>query len=178
MRFAIFKGEKSVADLATRLFRVQGRGSQATMKQAAEALLKANPQLNDLSKVPVGSLIAIPDKAPPVAPEEQAVSVGLVRSLAALNIQSAFDFLQKRLSDIETTAAERLKSGTDRMQTPEIKAGLKSAAQQNFVVGNQMPSLDSIAKDTKEILRDLQTAQDARKQALTQLRTALISLAK
>jgi hypothetical protein len=82
MRFVMFKGEKTVTDLATRLFRIKGRGSQAAIKQAADSLLKANPQLKDTSTVPVGSLIAIPDSAPPLASEETTISVALVRSLA------------------------------------------------------------------------------------------------
>src|SRR5215831_7628562 len=89
MRFAIFKGERNVTDLASRLFRVQSRGAQAAIKQAADALLQANPQLKDLNKVLVGSLIAIPDTAPPITLGEDAATV-FVRSFAAQNIQTAF----------------------------------------------------------------------------------------
>src|SRR5712692_20084 len=126
MRFAMFKGEKSVTDLATRLFRIQGKGSQAATKRAADALLKANPQLSGMSKVPVGSLIAIPDTAPPVHPDEQAIAPGLVRSLGAERVQSAFDSLHQRLKEIETSAAEKLKSGLDSVQTAEVKAAVRT----------------------------------------------------
>ena len=178
MRFAMFQGEKSVTDLANRLFRIQDPGSQAAISQTADALLKANPQLKDVGKIPVGSLIAIPDSAPAVAPEEEAISVGLVRSFAAQNVQTTFDSLQKRLVDIEAATVDNVKSATDRMQTPEMKKALKTAAEQNLGFVDQLPSLDSIAKETNEILKGMQTARKARKQALAQLQAALTSFAK
>jgi hypothetical protein len=178
MRFVLFKGEKSISDLATRLFRILGRGSEAANKQAADALLKANPQLSDIAKVPVGSPIAIPDTAPPLHPDEQVIAPGLANSFAAERVLSAFESLHQRLSEIETTAAEKVKSGMDRVQTPEMKAGLKTAAGENPNLAERLPNLDSIAKDTKEMLDDLQAAQNSRKQVLTQIQAALASFAK
>ncbi len=178
MRFAMFKGEKSVTDLANRLFRIQGRGSQAATKQTADALLSANPQLQDLSKVPVGSLIAIPDTAPPVSPGEEAIAPRAAPSSVAESVQGAFDLLDQRLSAIETMAAEKMKSGMDRVQTPEMKKALKTTAAQYPDLADKLPNLDSIAKDTKQMLKDLQAAQDSRKQAVSQMRAALAVFAK
>ncbi len=178
MRFVLFKGEKSIADLVDRLFRIGGRGAPAATKQAASALLKANPQLKDISTVPAGSLIAIPETAPPLHPDEQAIAPGLANSFAAERIQNAFDSLHQRLSKIETMAAEKVKSGMDRMQTPEMKAGLKTAAAQNPNLVERLPNLDSVAKDTQRALKDLQAAQDSRQKVLTQLQTTLTSFTK
>ena len=177
MRFALFKGEKSVTDLASRLFRIQGRGLQAAIQQAADALLKANPQLKNISKIRMGSLVAIPDTAPPLHPDEQVIAPGPARSFAAERVQSAFNTLHQRLGEIETMAAEKLKSGMDRLQTPKVKAALKTVAEQNPALSEGLPSLDSIVKDTKEMLKDLRAAQDSRKQALIQMRAALASFA-
>lgn len=178
MRFVMFKGEKSVTDLANRLFNIQGRGSQAAIKQAADALLKANPQLKNIGKLPPGSLIAVPDTAPPVVPQETGISVGLVRSATGQNIQSALDSLQQRLSDIETAAVNQVNAGTALMQTPDFKTALKTVSGQIPAFADQVASLSSLAKDSKDALKNVQTAQDARKQTLTQLGTALISFAK
>ena len=178
MRFAVFKGEKNVIDLANRLFRIQGPSSQAATKQAADALLNANPQLQDLSKVPVGSLIIIPDTAPPSSPGEQAIAPGTVHSFVAERVQSAFDSLDQRLTAIETMAAEKIKSGMDRLQTPEMEKALKTTIAQYPDLAAKLPSLDSVAKDAERMLKDLQAAQDSRKQAFTQMRAALASLAK
>src|SRR6266496_4468995 len=132
MRFAMFKGEKTVNDLASRLFRARERGSQRAMKQATDALLKANPQLENLSKVPVGALIIIPDTTPPITPGEEVTSAAFLRSFAAPNIQAALDSLQQRLGEIETAALDRVKSATERFQGPEVKRALKTAADAKF----------------------------------------------
>jgi phage tail protein X len=178
MRLATFKGEKTVNDLGSRLFRIRGRGSQAAMKQATDALLKANPQLKDLSKVPVGALITIPDIAPPIAPGEEVTSAAFVRSFAAQNVQAALDSLQQRLSDIETSALDQISTGMDRFQTTEVKTALKTAADADFAFLRAAPSLESIAKVASEISKKVKTAQDARKQVVTKVRTALSSFAK
>jgi hypothetical protein len=178
MRFVMFKGEKTVNDLASRLFRVRGRGSQAAMKQATDALLEANPRLKDLSKVPVGAIITIPDTAPPIAPGEEATSASFVRSVAAQNVQAALDSLQQRLSDIETSALDRLRSGMSRFQTTEVKTALKTAADANFTFLGAAPSLDRTAKDAKEMLKSVTIAQNARKQVMTKVQAALSSFAK
>jgi hypothetical protein len=178
MRFVMFKGEKSVTDLANRLFRIQGRGSQAAIKQAADALLKANPQLKDPSKVPAGSLLAVPDTAPSIAPHEEAISVGLVRSATAQNIQAAFDSLHQRLGDIETTAVNQVNAVTAQLQTSEFKAALKSVVGLNPAFAQQAANLDSLAKDSKDTLKNIQAVQDSRAETMTRLRTAVSSFTK
>jgi hypothetical protein len=178
----MFKGEKSVTDLAVRLFHIHGRGAQAAAGRAADALLKANPQLKKLSEVPDGSLIVIPDAAPPLPPEEEVTSFASVRSSIARNVQAAFDSLQQRLGDIETSALDRIKSGTGRFQTKEaakeMKTALKTAADAGFVLPYAPPSLDSVAKDVKEMSKDVRAMQSARKQVRTKLSAALTSFAK
>jgi len=54
----MFKGERNLDELAARLF--PGSGPQAH-KQATDALLKANPQLADLGRLPAGSIVVVPD---------------------------------------------------------------------------------------------------------------------
>jgi hypothetical protein len=178
MRIAMFKGEKSVNDLASRLFRIRGRGSRIAMKQATDALLKANPQLEDLRKVPVGALIKISDTFPPLGPGEEVTSAVFVRSFAAQNVQAALDSLHQRLSDIETSALERLKTGMDRFQTTEVKTALKTAADADFPFLRAAPSPEITAKHAEEMLKTIKAAQNARKQVVTKVRAALSSFVK
>jgi len=178
MRFVIFKGEKSVNELATRIFRIPSSGSQAATNQAAAVLVKANPQLADLSKVPLGSLIAVPDNAPAISPDERAVASGVVRSLTAQTVQSAFEALQQRLTGIDTSATSRLKPAMDRIQTTDCKTALKNLSDQRPELVDRLPTVDRIAKDTEDMMKDLQSAQDLRQQALAQLTAALASFAK
>jgi hypothetical protein len=174
MRFVIFKGEKSVGDLATRIFHNQGSGTQAAAN-LADVLVKTNPQLADLSKVPLGSLIAVPDNAPAISPDEQVIVSGVARTLAAQTVQSAFDALQQRLTAIEGSAANRLTSALDRTQTPDFLTALKNLSDQRPELVGHLPTADSIAQDTADVMKDLQAAQALRKQSLAQLQAALAS---
>jgi len=159
MRFVTNKGEKNVNELATRLFRIQGRGSQAATWYAADTLFRANPQLSDLSKVPEGTLVEVPDNAPSLAPGEQAAAAAaLVTSLTARTVQDAFDALQRRLTAIESDATNRMTSGLDRIQTSDLKTELKNASALNLVWVDRLPILDR-AKDAKNVLKDAQSSR-------------------
>jgi hypothetical protein len=178
MRFVIYKGEKSLNDLAARVFSIQGKGSQAATRTAADTLLQANPQLGDLSKVPVGSLVAVPDNAPPVAPREQAAGPGLLTSTTAQTAQDALNAMQQRLADIESTATNQLNAALDRIQSSNLAALLKDASTLNQVLVDRLPSLDTLAKDTKSVLKDAQSIQKLRQQSLSQLTAAVAAFAK
>jgi len=178
MRFVIFKGEKNVNELVSRIFNLGGRASQATAKQAADALLKANPQLRDPLKIPVGSPIAVPDNAPQLVANEQAPASGLVQSLTPQDVQSAFDAVQQRLSEIETLATNQVNVAMERTQTAEFKNALASLAEMSPELASQLPSLDSIATNAKAIAADSQSLQSLRKASTAQIQAALTSLTK
>ncbi|HME37174.1 MAG TPA: hypothetical protein VKF84_18225 [Candidatus Sulfotelmatobacter sp.] len=65
MPFAIFKGEKSIGELIARIFRPSTDTTEAE-QQTAEALLRANPQLANISNVPPGTKIVVPEAPLPV----------------------------------------------------------------------------------------------------------------
>jgi len=176
MRFVLFNGEKSINDLATRIFAIQGTNAQAATTQAAAALAKANPQLADLTKVSVGSLIAVPDNAPAIAPDQQAIASNLVRSLAVQTVQSASDTLQQRLTAIETAASTKLKSAMDNFPTTNFKTAIQNLSNPEIV--KRLPSLDVISKTPADAATVVQSAQDLRKQSLNQLTSAIASFVK
>jgi hypothetical protein len=178
MRFVIFEGEHSISDLVARIFGIHGRGSQASANQAEAHLLKANPHLTDLSKVAVGSLVAVPDTAPAISPDQGAVTSRAIRSLAAQSAQSALGVMQQRLAYLENSAANRLKSAMGRIQNEEFKTALASLSEENIQLPVEMPDLDTVTQDTEAAINDLQSGQDIRKKCFTQLQTALSSFAK
>lgn len=57
MPIATFRGEKSVADIADKMY---ARLTPKQREKATVELLKANPQLKDLSKVASGAVLRIP----------------------------------------------------------------------------------------------------------------------
>src|SRR5215472_864327 len=69
MRSAILKGEKTISELIGRIFRKSADTGEAE-KQAADALLRANPQLANMKKVPAGTKIVVPETPLPINPAE------------------------------------------------------------------------------------------------------------
>ena len=78
MKFAVSKGETELSELTARIFDIKGRGAAEAAKKAEAALLKANPHIADLTKIPEGTLIVIPDLTdnPPVKGTQTAAPGG------------------------------------------------------------------------------------------------------
>ena len=178
MRFVIFKGEKSVDELAARIFRIPADGSRTATHQAADALVKANPQLAYLDKLPLGSLITIPDQAPPICPDELAVAADAVRSMIAQEALAAFDAMQHRLSDIESSAVNQLKSAIDRIDPTVFKTPPKRLSDGNAELLKRLPNLDSVPKDIEKMIKAVKSAQKLRKKSQAQFKSLVKSFAK
>jgi hypothetical protein len=58
MPIATFRGEKTVADIADKMYL---RLTPKQRKKAEAEILKANPQLNNLRAVPEGAIVRVPD---------------------------------------------------------------------------------------------------------------------
>jgi hypothetical protein len=172
MPFTIFRGEQSIAELVHRLFDIKGPDLQVQMQRASDDLLKANPQLKDLSKLPVGTPIAIPDTLPHVRPEELTPDTSTPRSVATQNIQTAFEHLVQRLNDIDATVVENVKSSLARLQTPQMKAAIKAVGDQQSDMGDLISSFPSAA-DFNDLLKEIASAQKPRLQAVADLTAAL-----
>jgi DNA-binding transcriptional regulator YbjK len=176
MRYVIFNGEKNVNDLAARVFAIQGPNAASATSQAAATLMKANPQLSDLSKLPAGSLIAVPDNAPALATAGQSVATGELRALGAQTVQTAAATLQQRLATIETSAASRLTLAMTLLQTANTKTGIQNLSSLHPELVKQLPDLDAVAKDAAGFTASVQSAQDLRKQSLSRLTTTLAGI--
>ncbi len=167
MKFAVSKGETELSELAARLFDIKGRGAAATAKSAEAALLKANPHISDLTKVPAGTLIVIPDlpDSPPVrAP--QTASIGA-------DLQTHLKFALDELSDMIG------RSGVSEEQdVAATNEALKSRELKDFV--SQSPELkaqlEKITDAVKTKLKDAKAAAAVEKDALAQLQEALAKL--
>lgn len=171
MSFAIFKGETSVKELVNRLFGLSSKSSAATVNQAANALLEANPQLQNINSVAVGSVINVPATAPPLV-AAQAAPAAVTRSVAiAAQAQQTLDLLSQRLSaiDMQSTAAtsslltlaQSKQAQTIAQSLPELKAQLPTL----------VSSLQTTASETK-------ASQEIRSQALSTVRSNLTGLAQ
>ena len=61
MRLALYQDEKSVAELAARLFEVEPAASRETLLEIERTLLRLNPHLADLANVQPNAPIFVPD---------------------------------------------------------------------------------------------------------------------
>jgi phage tail protein X len=61
MWFAVTKGEQKLSELAARLYRIEAPNARAKAKAAADALLEANPHLEELKQLPAGTEIVVPE---------------------------------------------------------------------------------------------------------------------
>jgi phage tail protein X len=172
MPFAIFKGEKTIDDLVTRLFPPQGRSSKTTAKQIATALLKANPLLKQLSNVPAGSILVIPDTAPKLAAAEQVAAPAQVLSAGAALAQQLANTLAERLDAIDVRALDAAQS----------LLGLAAQSRKLPREGSDLQELSTAfpfsGQAPKARLKDLETSRKARAEAFAILQQQIGSWGK
>jgi hypothetical protein len=163
MQFAVSKGEKDLSELVSRLFGIKGRSSAAA-KNAEAALLKANPHLTQISKIPEGTLIVIPNlPGGPLAKAPQTAGIGvLLEAQAKSALQELADVISRSATNEEQAASatqETLKSRELKelaAHSPEVKA-----------------QIDKIAEAAKNQSKNARTAASAEKEALSQLQATL-----
>jgi len=160
MSFAIFKGDKSMKDLVTRLFGISGKGSQAKVDAASKALLQANPQLSDLSKVPVGSVINVPATAPPLIASEEAPATVVDRAAIAGVAQQTLTAINQRLSELDARATDCANAFLAAVQPGQIPDFLQNSP----LFKDQLPDLIAA---TQAQVGGAKTNQAARAQAVT-----------
>jgi hypothetical protein len=171
MSFAIFKGETNMKDLVSRLFTISGRGSQAKADQAAKMLVEANPQLQDMSKVPVGSVINVPATAPALNASEEVQLGGSSRTAIALPAQQSLEVLTRRLSEIDVRAA----SGAAAFLAMAQSSQAQSIAQTSPELKDQLTNLITSAQAA---VTATNASQGAGQQTLSAMRTSIVSSAQ
>ena len=167
MRFAVSKGETNVAELTTRLFDIKGQGAAETAKRTEAALLAANPHLTNLTRVPPGTLIMIPDlpDSPAVrAPQTAGIRPELDDHLK-IAVKESTEVIGRSAGLGEAAVAATLDALKDRE--------LKDFAGQSRELRGQ---LDKIAEISKADLKEIKAAASAEKDAIAQLQEALSKL--
>lgn len=164
MKFAVLKGEKDIADLATRLFEIKGRGSAEASKTAAAALIAANPHLKDLAKVPEGTLVVVPSLPGTPPPKTTQTTSG----------DSQFSE-QAKLMLKELSAAFARSADSEEKAIAAATELLKSKEVKDFA--SQLPDaqdqVDKLNEALKNQLKDLKASTATQKDALTQLQSSL-----
>jgi hypothetical protein len=174
MPFSIYRGEKSLNDLVLRLFNLKDPLAKSQLQQARDALLKANPQLRDLTTVSHGSLIVIPDKGLSVRSNQLASGPELVQTFAHQNIHAVFEKFTQRLTEVESNAMIRLKNGIAQLQASKASGGFRELAEQNARFENDGGDSE-LYLDPVKTLKPILDASLARLQSLDRIRDSLAS---
>lgn len=149
MKIATLKGEKNVEALSKRLLGLHGKTSaKKSAAELAAALLRVNPQLENVGKLEPGTTVLVPDEFA-LAPEEASRPAD---SLGA----AAMARMEKALADARAfLAREQTKSP----QATELEAWLKGdrakksskeTAVQNKVLTNAATTIKAVAKEQAE----------------------------
>lgn len=167
MSFAVFKGETNIKDLVSRIFQLPDKTAK-TAKQAADALLQANPQLKDLSKVAVGSKIIVPSNAPPLNPSESVPESVTPQFNATRQAQQSLYLVNQRLDDVDARGEKAVTALLALVQSDQAAAFAARSAD----LKEQMPlivsSIQAINKATK-------SQADSREQTIAALQKSLES---
>jgi MoxR-like ATPase len=138
MKLHATKSEKSLNELARRLFKIEGTGSAAE-KKAVEALKTANPQLRGGGALPKNAPVVVPDvkglKASPEAAEggvnlgdETAAEIKAAMELTAAALKTSFSEQDKAeklmLKDLDRISSE---GGTDSDIKKRVAAALEAS---------------------------------------------------
>lgn len=147
MQITTYRGEKSLGDLARRLFVIERPGSTVKLRRASEALLQANPHLAKLADLAEGVLIVVPEVEglkPISQPQPTPVPANLVFAIAQEALGSIFSVLQ--------SAAEH------RVEAARIARAQAGLATDGSVAGE--PGDES--EDREEMLKRVVIEADAR----------------
>ncbi|WP_372740113.1 FimV family protein [Neptunomonas sp.] len=136
MRVATFRGEPNVADIAENLF---ARLNDTQREKVVEQLLKANPQLRNISKMKKGTILRVPS-----IPE---LSVKTTRSL-----ENSSDQVAEELADALNNFEARMQKRTEEeIKNTQVQLSvLKSDNFQAIIADSDV--LHVLAKNTAEAL--------------------------
>jgi hypothetical protein len=91
---------------------------------------------------------------------------------------AAFDAMQQRLTDIESSAANKLKSAIDRIDPTVFKTPPERLSDENAELLKRLPNLDSVTKGIEKMIKAVKSAQKLRKQSQAHFKSLVKSFAK
>lgn len=141
MAIAIFRGESSVAEIADKLF-VDLDPAQRAKAQAE--LMKANPQLRNITKLRAGTILHVP-----VIPELQPRASGAAESPGAQiarDLAQALGDYSKQIDGRFKAAQEDSKAQAALLKSAKFKRLLTDAPELQAIAGDAAKAVDARAK--------------------------------
>lgn len=170
VRIAILKGDKSIDDLADRLFDLRANATRARA-QVSDALKRANPSLSDLEKLPIGSIVVVPDQ-PGAAKAGESFSP---TNLASMNVpQAVTDQVASFKSGLETVA----KGATDQANATLALLKDKTIASAAANDPDLIKQLSVISDNAKTALKVAEVQSKTLQEGIAQLEQDLAGFLK
>lgn len=168
MRFATFDGEKEIRTLVQRLYDIRDRGSAERFRRAEEALLAANPVLEDFSRVKIGTILRVPE-------------VATVRSTSEIQplgsaVNAAIQAAQRQLDGLEAALEKTFARQSDEAKkTLELSRSrvIQNLAEKEPLLKQQIPE---IRKTVEARLTALEKLKISRKEGFGSLRNEFARL--
>ena len=159
MRFATYNGEKTIDQLAQRLF-----GDAAkTQPVLVQELVALNPQLDNLSTLAPGTPLVLPDDAPVLAAEER--TTGRIEQ-----VLTAIDDLERRQNEAAEQRIASIRSSVELAKLPELQAAVRTMPE----VSKRLEEIvDAAPERVKQVIADRNAAVDALKRARAAVGRAL-----
>ena len=165
MAFATFRGEKTVTEIADKLF---ARLTPLQREKAEAAILKANPQLGKITKLRKGSILQVPN-----LPELRAKTN---RSLenpddqVAKNIAETLETFGKRMVQQTVTEQKSIKQQSALLKSAKLKKELARAPELQALANKAAATLRA---RSKTILEQQVRINESIGHALKQLKESL-----
>jgi hypothetical protein len=170
MRIAAGGGEKDLAELARKVFKLGGRREADDVARAVEALRRANPHLRPDAPVPAGEPVAVP--------EVEGLTPAAARAGPADDLA---DDLVKQLKTALGEVAKELDAGLDQEAKDEEEADRQLAGVERELLAADPESRERVAR-VREAMKarraELADRRRADRKALDQLGQDLDELAR
>jgi hypothetical protein len=170
MHFTTFKAEQNLTELVQRLFQTKGADATTLPKEAEAALLRANPQLRNLKKVPEGGLLIVPT-VPGVEPTAEVLSVAAAPGDLVAEVNRAVVSVRRALLDSLYRQEEEANTERGLVKAPELQAVLERNPE-------LQKRLAQVAQAAKGRMREAKDRRAAYEEAFAQLEKDLGSLVK
>ena len=165
MAIATFRGERSVGEITDKLY---SRLTPLQRKKAEAALIKANPQLQKIRKLPQGAILHVPD-----LPELRAKTN---RSLEnpddqiVKNIAGALDNFAKHISKQTGDEQKAIKQQAALLKSAKFKKDISAAEVPQALAADAAKALNARSKDIEARRKKV---EESIKQAMKDLKEEL-----
>lgn len=145
MAIATYRGERSISEITDKLY---SKLTPAQRAKAEAALIRENPQLNNLRKLPEGAVLRVPD-----LPE---LSAKTTRSLEnpddqiARNISQSLADFRKRLGEQASAEQETIKQQGSLLKSAKFKKDIAAAEGLQTLAQDASKTLGERARDIGE----------------------------